>query len=58
VLTALLGNANETVTSTTDDVGLGCHVFGQEPARWWLSSPEFSAAASLNNARIACACTE
>jgi hypothetical protein len=58
VLTALLGNADQTVMSTSDDVGLGCHVFGQEPARWWLTSPAFSAGASLNNARVACACSE
>jgi hypothetical protein len=56
VLTALLGETDVDVSVANEDVGIGCHVFGDEPGRWWTESPAFTPDSSLANARIACSC--
>ncbi len=59
VLVALLGDAGEEVQLGTQVTnGVGCHVFGEEQERWWLTEPDFDPDASLTDARLACGCNE
>lgn len=59
LLAALLGNAAGAIQmGTRADVGVGCHLFGAEPQRWWLTDPPFDPAASAPGIQVACGCNE
>lgn len=61
VLEVLLGDPGpETAAGTQPVQGVGCHLYEDqgELFRWWLSSPEFSADASLAGVPLACGCNE
>jgi hypothetical protein len=59
VLTALLDDAAGAIEmGTRVDVGVGCHLFGEELERWWLTAPPFDPGASAPGIQVACGCNE
>ena len=58
VLTVLLGEEPNSVNTDNDNEGVGCHLSGNDEDPTWFDEPDFSADASLSDARIACACIE
>lgn len=59
LLAALLGNAAGAIQEgTRADVGVGCHLFGAELQRWWLTDPPFEPGASAPAIQVACGCNE
>lgn len=57
ILEALLNEAADT-NDDNDNVGLGCHLRGNDEDRVWLDEPDFSPDESSDDARIACSCIE
>jgi hypothetical protein len=57
ILLGLLGVSDAPASgSRSDGLGLGCHLYSAAP--WWLSSPNFSTAASHASAKLVCGCTQ
>lgn len=53
-LLALLGVSAAPVEASRDDVGVGCHLYDDDP--YWLNAPVFATDVSVPHARLVCAC--
>ncbi|MET0411442.1 MAG: hypothetical protein ABW217_09095 [Polyangiaceae bacterium] len=59
LLAALLGEVPGPIQmGTRADIGVGCHLFGEELERWWLTDPPFDPDASAPGIQVACGCNE
>ena len=61
LLEVLDATANQVVVQGTQmaGIGVGCHLFDAQAGYWWwLESPDFSQAASLDGGSIVCGCNE
>lgn len=55
-LLRLLGVNARTSVASRNDVGLGCHLYDNDP--YWLDDPAFATDAHVREARIVCACRQ